>query len=64
MAETLTSADVAQAEAALAEAKASDDPEVRQRAANECVAVRSAFRQQEVDAGRRAAGPAASVQED
>lgn len=53
MARKITVADVDQAEAALAEAKKGKDRERRQQAMNELAEVRSAFRRQEEEAGRR-----------
>jgi hypothetical protein len=53
MAKKITVADVDQAEAALAEAKKGKDAARRQKAMDELASLRSAFRRQEEEAGRR-----------
>jgi hypothetical protein len=53
MAKKVTVADVDQAEAALAEAKKGKDASRRQQAMEELAQVRSAWRRQEEEAGRR-----------
>lgn len=53
MARQITIGDVDQAEAALAQAKKGKDPAKRQAAMDKLAEVRSAFRTQEEQAGRR-----------
>jgi hypothetical protein len=64
MARKVTIADVDQAEAELATAKKGKDAARKQAAMDALAEVRSAWRQQEVEAGRRSAGPGVVVTED
>jgi hypothetical protein len=64
MASKVTIADVDQAEAELAAAKKGKDAARKQAAMDHVVEVRSAWREQEVKAGRRSAGPSVVVTED